>query len=245
MKTSSKLLIGAAVVIAALAVTYRAVNKAPDTSLDYSGQMLAVISDGGCSDCHSDKPNIPFYAKLPIAKKLIMKHIEDGYQSFDIVPFTEALSNGTAPSEVDLAKIEKCVLDGTMPMYQYYLVHWGSSLTDAKEQAMLEGIKAIRANFWPNELAAEEFKNECIRPVPDLVEFDPAKAELGKLLYNDTRLSADGTISCATCHSIETAGVDNKRYSEGIDGQKGGVNAPTSFNAVFNFVQSLVRRPER
>ena len=34
MKTSSKLLIGAAVVIAALAVTYRAVNKAPDTSLD-------------------------------------------------------------------------------------------------------------------------------------------------------------------------------------------------------------------
>ena len=237
MKTSSKLLIGAAVVIAALAVTYRAVNKAPDTSLDYSGQMLAVISDGGCSDCHSDKPNIPFYAKLPVAKQLIMQHIEDGYQSFDIVPFTEALSNGTAPSEVDLAKVEKCVLDGTMPMYQYYLVHWGSSLTDAKEQAMLEGIKAIRANFWPNELAAEEFKNECIRPVPDLVEFDAAKAELGKLLYNDTRLSADGTISCATCHSIETAGVDNKRYSEGIDGQKGGVNAPTSFNAVFNFVQ--------
>ena len=78
MKTSSKLLIGAAVVIAALAVTYRAVNKAPDTSLDYSGQMLAVISDGGCSDCHSDKPNIPFYAKLPVAKKLIMKHSEDG-----------------------------------------------------------------------------------------------------------------------------------------------------------------------
>ena len=57
------------------------------------------------------------------------------------------------------------------------------------------------------------------------------------MLYHDTRLSGDGTISCATCHAVTTAGVDNKQYSEGIKGQKGGVNAPTSFNACFNFVQ--------
>jgi cytochrome c peroxidase len=36
---------------------------------------------------------------------------------------------------------------------------------------------------------------------------------------------------------LETAGVDNKQYSEGVQGQKGGVNAPTTFNAVYNFVQ--------
>lgn len=58
-----------------------------------------------------------------------------------------------------------------------------------------------------------------------------------ELLYSDTRLSADGTVSCATCHGLNTAGVDNKRYSEGIDGQLGGVNAPTVYNACFNFVQ--------
>ena len=44
-------------------------------------------------------------------------------------------------------------------------------------------------------------------------------------------------MSCATCHGIETAGVDNKQYSEGIAGQVGGINAPTSYNAAFNFVQ--------
>ena len=44
-------------------------------------------------------------------------------------------------------------------------------------------------------------------------------------------------VPCATCHGIGTAGVDNKQYSEGIKGQKGGINAPTSYNSAFNFVQ--------
>jgi cytochrome c peroxidase len=44
-------------------------------------------------------------------------------------------------------------------------------------------------------------------------------------------------VSCATCHALETAGVDNHRYSDGVGGQVGGVNAPTVYNAVYNFVQ--------
>jgi cytochrome c peroxidase len=60
---------------------------------------------------------------------------------------------------------------------------------------------------------------------------------LGFALFHDTRLSVDNTVSCATCHALETAGVDNKQYSEGVDGQLGGVNAPTVYNAVYNFVQ--------
>ena len=31
--------------------------------------------------------------------------------------------------------------------------------------------------------------------------------------------------------------MDNLQYSEGVEGQKGGVNAPTVYNAVYNFVQ--------
>ena len=66
---------------------------------------------------------------------------------------------------------------------------------------------------------------------------DSRKVELGKLLFHDGRLSLDNTISCASCHNLETGGVDNKQYSEGVGGQFGGVNAPTVFNAYFNFVQ--------
>lgn len=237
MKKSSKILLGGAVVLVGLAVTYRAVNQAPDATLPPDKQMAQIVNDGGCVFCHTANPDLPFYATFPVAKTLITKDVAEGYKAFDIAPMMQALAEGTAVNEVDLAKVEKCVADGTMPLMQYYVAHWGSSLTSTKTDMVLAWVKQHRAKFYPNELAAEEFKNEPVRPIPDSVAVDARKVALGEALYHDTRLSGDGTISCATCHGINTAGVDNKQYSEGIKGQFGGVNAPTSFNACFNFVQ--------
>ena len=41
---------------------------------------------------------------------------------------------------------------------------------------------------------------ELITPIPDNIEYDKQKADLGKKLFFDTRLSADDTVSCANCH---------------------------------------------
>lgn len=237
MKKSSKAILTAVGVVVVGAVTYRAVNIAPDASLPPNQQMLQLLKDGGCAECHTENPQLPFYANWPVAKTVITEDIVEGYKAFDITPMLGALEKGEAVNEVDLAKVEKTIVDGTMPLAKYYLVHWGSSFTGTKTEMALNWIKGHRAQFYPNPLAAQEFANETIRPIPDAVEYDARKAELGKALYHDTRLSADGTVSCATCHGIATAGVDNKRYSEGIDKQLGGVNAPTVYNAVFNFVQ--------
>lgn len=237
MKTSSKIILAAVLIIAAGAVTYRAVNTAPPESMPADERVAVIMEKGGCAECHTADPDLPFYADWPIARKVIKEDIVEGYKTFDVVPMLEAIKNGTAVNEVDLAKVEKTVIDGTMPLAKYYMVHWGSSLTAKKSDILLGWIREHRAKFYPNTLAAAEFANESIRPVPDSVWHDPAKAELGFLLYHDTRLSADGTVSCATCHGINTGGVDNLKYSEGINGQLGGVNAPTVFNAVFNFAQ--------
>lgn len=59
------------------------------------------------------------------------------------------------------------------------------------------------------------------------------KAHLGKLLYFDTRLSSDNTISCATCHQIHDAFTDHLPVSFGIDNRKGTRNAPTVINACY------------
>ena len=91
--------------------------------------------------------------------------------------------------------------------------------------------------IYPNPLADQEWANETVRPIQDSVPVDIRKVMLGNKLYNDTRLSADNTISCASCHGLNTGGVDNKAFSEGVGGQLGGVNAPTVFNAYYNFVQ--------
>jgi cytochrome c peroxidase len=61
-----------------------------------------------------------------------------------------------------------------------------------------------------------------------------AKVELGKDLFFDKRLSADGTVSCATCHDPKLAFTDGKPVAEGIHGRKGTRSSPTLLNAMFN-----------
>lgn len=63
------------------------------------------------------------------------------------------------------------------------------------------------------------------------------KAELGRLLYFDPRLSADGTVSCATCHSPQFAFADGGAVSTGIKGQKGNRSAPTVINRAYSLAQ--------
>lgn len=65
----------------------------------------------------------------------------------------------------------------------------------------------------------------------------PAKVELGKLLYYDTRLSLTGNNSCNSCHNLATYGVDNEATSVGDDGGRGGRNSPTTLNAAFHSFQ--------
>lgn len=75
---------------------------------------------------------------------------------------------------------------------------------------------------------------------PDVPADNPvtdAKRDLGKALYFDKRLSADGTVSCATCHDPEKGWTDQSPVSAGIHGQKGGRSAPTVLNAAYYDLQ--------
>lgn len=60
------------------------------------------------------------------------------------------------------------------------------------------------------------------------------KVALGRALYFDKRLSADGTVSCATCHDPATAFADQNTLAVGVAGRRGVRNAPTILNAMFN-----------
>ncbi|HSO17837.1 MAG TPA: cytochrome-c peroxidase [Desulfosarcina sp.] len=78
---------------------------------------------------------------------------------------------------------------------------------------------------------------EPIKPIPAEVPHDPDKAKLGRRLFHEPLLSDDQTLSCASCHDLARGGDDGRRYSVGIDGQQGTINAPTVYNAVFNVAQ--------
>jgi len=65
----------------------------------------------------------------------------------------------------------------------------------------------------------------------------PDKVELGKKLFFDGRLSADGTVACSTCHDPARAFTDGRPVSIGIKGRAGQRNAPTILNALYNKAQ--------
>ncbi|MCC2669625.1 MAG: Cytochrome-c peroxidase, partial [Armatimonadetes bacterium] len=71
-------------------------------------------------------------------------------------------------------------------------------------------------------------------PWPADNPYSKEKAELGKLLYYDTRMSTDQTVSCASCHAPEKAFGDGQPVSTGIKKQKGGRSAPTVINRAYS-----------
>ena len=75
---------------------------------------------------------------------------------------------------------------------------------------------------------------------PEIPENNPLTVEkvaLGKKLYFDKRLSADGTVSCASCHDPLHGFADGKVVATGIRGQAGARNSPTVLYTGFSEVQ--------
>ena len=66
---------------------------------------------------------------------------------------------------------------------------------------------------------------------------DPRKVALGQQLYFDKRLSADKTVSCASCHDPNKGWSDGAPVSTGVGDQKGGRSAPTIINSAYSRFQ--------
>ncbi|HXZ32959.1 MAG TPA: cytochrome c peroxidase [Terriglobales bacterium] len=76
-------------------------------------------------------------------------------------------------------------------------------------------------------------------PVPIPAD-NPPTAEtiaLGRRLYYDPILSADNTVSCATCHSPQYGFADSKPVSEGVGGKTGTRHSPSVLNAAYSKLQ--------
>ena len=60
-----------------------------------------------------------------------------------------------------------------------------------------------------------------------------AKLALGARLFFDPGLSADGTVSCASCHRPESYFADERALSNGVEGRPGERNAPSLLNVAY------------
>ena len=102
---------------------------------------------------------------------------------------------------------------------RFNLPHWCSRVL------MLAAALGLTVAAVPTiSRAAEDFG-----PVAPII-FDAKKAELGKRLFYDVRLSGDSAISCATCHNPEKGFADGLPLSKAYPGSEGFRNTPTLIN---------------
>ena len=231
-----KSLVTAIVILLALVLgfaVYRFAFRKSIPDAPVSQQVAAILEQNGCYSCHSGQDGTPFYAKLPFADP-ILAHVEIGTRFWDLR--REDLEN---PSEVLLSKLQHSVTSGNMPLVEYKLIHWGTGFNKAEKSLLTEWILSQRQERFATGTACEAYAQHALQPIPDSLTTDIRKVTLGRKMYNDARISLDGTLSCATCHVIDQGGADSRgtRTSEGIYGQFGGINAPTVLNAAFNVEQ--------
>jgi cytochrome c peroxidase len=100
-------------------------------------------------------------------------------------------------------------------------------LVVASAMTMLAGAAAVGYALWPRpawssqELATlRSLWIGSLGPVPadpsNAVADDPRAAALGQALFFDTRFSADGQVSCATCHQPGRAFTDGLPLARGV-----------------------------
>ena len=97
----------------------------------------------------------------------------------------------------------------------------------AKAESEVEVNRAMLGMFQPIVEVAENPENPVTEP----------KVDLGRMLYYDTRLSKNRSVSCNSCHDLASFGDDGLAVSKGIHGQEGGRSAPTVYNAAIHIAQ--------
>jgi len=234
-----KVITGCLIAIAAIAAViavYRFCFRKTVTDEIAVEQVSRIMTQNDCFVCHSVNPKLPFYAKFPVIGPMMAGHVDHAVKFIDL---ETALADPETAGEVALSMVEHAMVYETMPIHQYKMIHWGTGFNEKEKAILAEWIRDMRLANVSNALASEQFAAAAIQPVPSAIPTDPAKVSLGERMYNDTRLSHDGTISCASCHVLEKGGADDASYrtSEGIYGQFGGVNAPTVYNSWFNVQQ--------
>ncbi len=234
--------VGIAVLIGLGQMAYRLSPKTvPDNQEGLKKASLAILEEK-CLACHSNAQELPFYAAIPGIGAMVKNDSHTAKRHWDLADISnqgETASFDPSNPQITLPmlnKLNKVINDNTMPVPQYVMVHWGTNLSGSEKEILNKWIAGERARLL-DKWGVKEYAHSFVQPLPDALPTDPVKVALGELLYHDKRLSKDNTISCASCHALDKGGTDNQSFSPGVGGQLGGVNAPTSFNAVFNINQ--------
>lgn len=114
-----------------------------------------------------------------------------------------------------------------------------AQLSEAEYAAQATSLRELYskpAAEWPTPTLDEGVEHRELGPLPEVKfpennPFSKEKAELGKLLFFDGRLSGTGQMSCASCHDAELGWGDGRAFAFGHAAKPVKRNAMSLINA--------------
>jgi len=103
----------------------------------------------------------------------------------------------------------------------FLLAVWPSNAAD--DVTRLDDLARLKATF----------RRPATLPFPADNPFSEKKRALGEALFNDARLSSNGTLACASCHQFAKGLSDGRARSTGVPGRPLGRHTPTLWNVGF------------
>lgn len=111
--------------------------------------------------------------------------------------------------------------------------------------AMIAAVSLLSSNVRAGLWKGPRYPIDAIKPLPGGLRVlpappedpanpsTPAKIELGRQLFEDTRLSGDESLSCASCHPAEMGYAEAMPFSEGTEGHPMPRHTPTLLNVAY------------
>jgi hypothetical protein len=135
--------------------------------IDDNFKMVKPIFEKSCYDCHSSATKYPWYHSIPLIKGMIDDDVKKGRKNVD---FTSGFPfEGKAPTLQILHNIRDEISEGSMPLWQYRLIHWGTKIEGARRDsvfawldssiAMIESFYGAEKIPFQKEKPAEEPKD--------------------------------------------------------------------------------------
>lgn len=87
-----------------------------------------------CADCHTNETKWPWYSSVAPVSWLIARHVQEGRELFDVSEWSGANESGEEAAE--------SVMNGSMPSWDYILMHPEARLSAAETEELIAGLVA-------------------------------------------------------------------------------------------------------
>jgi hypothetical protein len=136
-----RLLVRAAIALVALFALIQAIpygwphsNPPVVTRLAWDSPRTEQLARKYCLDCHSNKPRWPSHSNVAPISWLVWRDVQDGRGALNLSRW------GTSGAGEGVGDIREALLGGSMPPWQYKLIHGGPS--SAERQELAQGLAA-------------------------------------------------------------------------------------------------------